>query len=36
MKFSGDTYLREYLPEKILMKATSWEGREGARISNDS
>ena len=36
MKFSGDTYLREYLPEKILMKAPSWEEREGVRIGNDS
>ena len=25
-----------YLPEKILTKAPSWEGGEGARIHNDS
>jgi len=31
-KFSGDTHLKEYLPEKILMKApaTGREGGEGA------
>ena len=36
MKFSGDTYLREYLPKKILTKPPSWEGGEGAMIRNDS
>ena len=35
-KFSGDTYLREYLPEKILTKSPGREGGEGARIRNDS
>ena len=35
-KFSGDTYLREYLPEKILTKPPGREGGEGARIRNDS
>ena len=25
-----------YLPKKILTKAPSWEGGEGARIHNDS
>ena len=34
-KFSGDTYLREYLPEKILTKPPGREGGEGARIRND-
>ena len=34
-KFSGDTYLREYLPEKILTKPPGGEGGEGARIHND-
>ena len=32
MKFSGDTYLREYLPERMLTN----EGGEGARIRYDS
>ncbi|CAH3105081.1 unnamed protein product, partial [Porites lobata] len=31
-KFSGDTYLREYLPEKILTKPPGREGGKGARI----
>ena len=35
-KFSGDTYLREYLPQKILTKPPGREGGEGARIRNDS
>ena len=35
-KFNGDTYLREYLPEKILTKPPGREGGEGARIRNDS
>ena len=35
-KFSGDTYLREYLPEKTLTKPPGGEGGEGARIGNDS
>ena len=35
-KFSGDTYLREYLPEKILTKPPGREGGERARIRNDS
>ena len=35
-KFSGDTYQREYLPEKILTKPSGREGGEGARIRNDS
>ena len=34
--FSGDTYLREYLPEKILTKPPGREGGEGARIRNNS
>ena len=35
-KFSGDTYLREYLPEKILTEPPGREEGEGARIRNDS
>ena len=35
-KFSGDTYLGEYLPEKILTKPPGREGGEGAKIRNDS
>ena len=35
-EFSGDTYLREYLPQKILTKPPGREGGEGARIRNDS
>ena len=35
-KFSGDTYLREYLPEKILTEPPGREGGEGARIRKDS
>ena len=35
MKFSGDTYLREHLREKIHMKPPSREEGEGARIRND-
>ena len=35
-KFSGDTYQREYLPEKTLNKPPGREGGEGARIRNDS
>ena len=31
-KFSGDTYLREYLPEKILTKPPGREGGEEAII----
>ena len=34
-KFKLDTYLREYLPEKILTKPPGREGGEGARIHND-
>ena len=32
-KFSGDTYLREYLPEKILMKPP---GRQGGEREQES
>ena len=35
-QLSGDTYLREYLPEKILTKPRGGDGGEGARIRNDS
>ena len=35
-KFNGDTYLREYLPEKLLTKPPGREGGEGARIRNDA
>ena len=35
-KFKLDTYLREYLPEKILTKPPGREGGEGARFHNDS
>ena len=37
-KFSGDTYPKEYLPENYLWnhQSPSREGREGARIRNDS
>jgi len=35
-KLRLDTYLREHLPEKILTKPPGREGREGARIHNDS
>ena len=35
-KFRLDTYLREYLPEKILTKPPGREGGGGARIHNDS
>ena len=34
-KFSEDTYLREYLPEKILKKPPGRVGGERARIHND-
>ena len=35
-KLSGDTYLREYLPEKILTKPPAGRvGGEGAGICND-
>ena len=33
-KFRLDTYVREYLPEKILTKPPGREGGEGARIHN--
>ena len=35
-KSSGNTYLREYVPQKILTKPPGREGGEGARIRNDS
>ena len=35
-KFRLDTYVREYLPEKILTKPPGREGGEGAGIHNDS
>ena len=35
-RFRGDTYLREYLAEKILTKTPGRKGGEGARIRNDS
>ena len=35
MKFSGKTYLREHLRERIRMKPPSREGGEGARIRTD-
>ena len=35
-KLSGDTYLREFLPEKIITKPPGRKRGEGARIRNDS